>query len=40
VFIDPNKLTADGTACIATASFSETAKYYAYGVQYSGIKIN
>lgn len=36
VFIDPNKLTADGTAALSSFSISKDNKYAAYGVALSG----
>jgi prolyl oligopeptidase len=36
VFIDPNKLTADGTAALQGLSFSKNYKYAAYSVARSG----
>lgn len=36
IFFDPNKLTQDGTAALNTYSFSESGKYFAYGISYSG----
>eukprot|EP01087_Luapelamoeba_hula_P003251 TRINITY_DN1304_c0_g1_i1.p1 TRINITY_DN1304_c0_g1~~TRINITY_DN1304_c0_g1_i1.p1 ORF type:complete len:711 (+),score=120.10 TRINITY_DN1304_c0_g1_i1:120-2252(+) len=36
VFLDPNTLTADGTAALGVTAFSESGKYFAYGVSRSG----
>ncbi len=36
VFIDPNKLSADGTAALGTTSFSKNSKYVAYFLAQSG----
>jgi prolyl oligopeptidase len=36
VFIDPNKLTEDGTASLGATSWSEDGRYCAYGVNRSG----
>jgi len=36
VFLDPNKLTADGTAALSGTSFTQDGKLMAYGVAYSG----
>ncbi|MBK7707478.1 MAG: S9 family peptidase [Acidobacteria bacterium] len=36
VFLDPNKLSADGTAALAGTSFTQDGKLMAYGVAYSG----
>lgn len=36
VFLDPNKLAADGTAALNGVSFTHDGKYMAYGVAYSG----
>jgi prolyl oligopeptidase len=36
IFIDPNKLSADGTAALGGTSFSKTSKYVAYFLAQSG----
>lgn len=36
VFIDPNKLSADGTAALGSTSFSKNSKYVAYFLAQSG----
>lgn len=36
VFLDPNKLAADGTAALNGISFTQDGKYMAYGVAFSG----
>ncbi|KAF8169488.1 prolyl oligopeptidase [Pholiota molesta] len=36
MFFDPNVLSEDGTAALATYAFSPCAKYFAYGVSLSG----
>ncbi|MBK6990640.1 MAG: S9 family peptidase [Chitinophagaceae bacterium] len=36
VFLDPNKLSDDGTAALAGISFSKTSKYLVYSVSQSG----
>ena len=36
LFYDPNRISRDGTASIALSAFSETGKYWAYGVSRSG----
>jgi prolyl oligopeptidase len=36
VFIDPNKMSGDGTASVSLLSFSKDKKYVAYSVQQSG----
>lgn len=36
VFLDPNKLSSDGTAALGSVSFSKSAKYTAYLVAQSG----
>ncbi|MDB5281699.1 MAG: serine protease, family peptidase [Bacteroidota bacterium] len=36
VFMDPNKMSADGTANVSLISFSKDKKYVAYSVQQSG----
>lgn len=36
VFLDPNKLSADGTAALGTVSFSKSGKYAAYQLAQSG----
>lgn len=36
LFYDPNRISKDGTASIALSAFSETGKYWAYGVSRSG----
>ncbi|KAF9476472.1 prolyl oligopeptidase [Pholiota conissans] len=36
MFFDPNALSEDGTAALATYAFSPCAKYFAYGVSISG----
>ncbi|TIB14518.1 hypothetical protein E3P92_01977 [Wallemia ichthyophaga] len=36
VFFDPNQLSEDKSASLATAAFSKTAKYFAYGISRSG----
>jgi prolyl oligopeptidase len=36
IFLDPNKLSADGTAALGGAGFSQNHKYYAYMVAQSG----
>lgn len=36
VFLDPNALSADGTAALNTVAFSEDGKYMAYGIARSG----
>ncbi|MFT3844041.1 MAG: prolyl oligopeptidase family serine peptidase [Lacibacter sp.] len=36
VFVDPNKLSADGTAALGGSSFSKTSKYFAYQLAQSG----
>ncbi len=36
VFLDPNKLAADGTAALSGVSFTHDGKYMAYGVAFSG----
>jgi prolyl oligopeptidase len=36
LFFDPNRLTEDGTAALSTFGFSESGRYFGYGVSYSG----
>jgi prolyl oligopeptidase len=36
IFIDPNKMSADGTAAVSTPSFSKNKKYAAYMIAQSG----
>ncbi|KAF9526276.1 prolyl oligopeptidase [Crepidotus variabilis] len=36
LFFDPNALSSDGTASLATYRMSECGKYFAYGISYSG----
>ncbi|KAG8716187.1 hypothetical protein FRC08_009750 [Ceratobasidium sp. 394] len=36
VFFDPNYLTKDGTAALATSAFSKCGQYFAYGISLSG----
>ena len=36
VFLDPNALSADGTAALNSVAFSEDGKYMAYGIARSG----
>lgn len=36
VFFDPNQLSEDKSASLATAAFSKRAKYFAYGISRSG----
>ncbi|KAJ3506736.1 hypothetical protein NLJ89_g6702 [Agrocybe chaxingu] len=36
IFFDPNALSSDGTASLATFKMSNCGKYFAYGISYSG----
>ncbi|KAG8782725.1 hypothetical protein FRC12_020503 [Ceratobasidium sp. 428] len=36
VFFDPNLLTKDGTAALASSAFSKCGRYFAYGISLSG----
>ncbi|KAJ3496917.1 hypothetical protein NLJ89_g10419 [Agrocybe chaxingu] len=36
IFFDPNALSSDGTASLATFRMSNCGKYFAYGISYSG----
>lgn len=36
IYFDPNLLSKDGTAAIATSAFSRSGEYYAYGISLSG----
>lgn len=36
IYFNPNELSDDGTTALSTYSFSESAKYFAYGLSYKG----
>jgi len=36
VFLDPNKLSPDGTISVSYSAFSEDGRYYAYGLSEGG----
>ena len=36
VFLDPNRLSEDGTVAVAAASFSKDGRYFAYAAAASG----